>query len=272
MSFFFSKWFTISYIPWQVRELENQIAEERKTRLKQESRSLAAVTVQPSSAAAHKTMTDKKPPLNPSKLRLPLRRITNSLPPRSPLRSKSYTAFMSGKENSVRRNSMATNAVRPASPSTTAQFLQARRRVSVAVRPPAPSTTQVFQPRRRVSIATLPSHTISDITTPLRTSALRVTGGSSQQSRIRSQRKDRYSSLFAPLPELRTSVETTPMTVRRSSKFMMSSPVRADSREGSARHPTLLALQRKPVVWSPLRGLKSNRKSSLLPYRPTQMQ
>ncbi|KAL5196086.1 Kinesin-like protein KIN-14S [Glycine soja] len=253
----------------KVRDLENQIAEERKTRLKQESRSLAAVTVQPSSSTAHKTMTDKKPPLNPSKLRLPLRRITNSLPPRSPLRSKSYTAFMSGKENSVRRNSMATNAVRPASPSTTAQFLQARRRVSVAVRPPAPSTTQVFQPRRRVSIATLPSHTISDITTPLRTSALRVTGGSSQQSRIRSQRKDRYSSLFAPLPELRTSVETTPMTVRRSSKFMMSSPVRADSREGSARHPTLLALQRKPVVWSPLRGLKSNRKSSLLPYRPT---
>ncbi|KAH1037624.1 hypothetical protein GYH30_056794 [Glycine max] len=253
----------------KVRDLENQIAEERKTRLKQESRSLAAVTVQPSSSTAHKTMTDKKPPLNPSKLRLPLRRITNSLPPRSPLRSKSYTAFMSGKENSVRRNSMATNAVRPASPSTTAQFLQARRRVSVAVRPPAPSTTQVFQPRRRVSIATPPSHTISDITTPLRTSALRVTGGSSQQSRIRSQRKDRYSSLFAPLPELRTSVETTPMTVRRSSKFMMSSPVRADSREGSARHPTLLALQRKPVVWSPLRGLKSNRKSSLLPYRPT---
>ncbi|KHN20221.1 Kinesin-4, partial [Glycine soja] len=253
----------------KVRDLENQIAEERKTRLKQESRSLAAVTVQPSSSTVHKTMTDKKPPLNPSKLRLPLRRITNSLPPRSPLRSKSYTAFMSGKENSVRRNSMATNAVRPASPSTTAQFLQARRRVSVAVRPPAPSTTQVFQPRRRVSIATLPSHTISDITTPLRTSALRVTGGSSQQSRIRSQRKDRYSSLFAPLPELRTSVETTPMTVRRSSKFMMSSPVRADSREGSARHPTLLALQRKPVVWSPLRGLKSNRKSSLLPYRPT---
>ncbi|KAL2600615.1 hypothetical protein GLYMA_10G154200v4 [Glycine max] len=256
----------------KVRELENQIAEERKTRLKQESRSLAAVTVQPSSAAAHKTMTDKKPPLNPSKLRMPLGRITNSLPPRSPLRSKSYTAFMSGKENSVRRNSVVTSAVRPASSSTTAQFLQARRRVSIAVRPPAPSTTQVLHTRRRVSIATLPSQTTSDITTPLRTSAFRVTGGSSQQSRIRSQRKDRYSSLFAPLPELRTSVETTPMTVRRSSKFMMSSPVRADSREGSARHPTLLALQRKPVVWSPLRGLKSNRKSSLLPYRPTQMQ
>ncbi|TKY52220.1 Kinesin protein [Spatholobus suberectus] len=262
----------------KVRDLENQIAEERKTRLKQESRSLAAVSAQPSSSSqhttAHKTMTDKKPPLNPSKLRLPLRRITNSLPPPSPLRSKSYTAFMNGKENSVRRTSMATNAVRPAAPSTTAQFLQARRRVSCAVRPPAPSTTQVFQPRRRVSIATLRPDTTSDMTTPLRSSAFRVTSGTSQQSLIRSQRKDRYSSLFAPLPELRASVETTPMSVRSSSKFMMSSPAQADSRVGQTRHPTVLALQRKPVVWSPLklRGLKTNRKSSLLPYRPTQMQ
>ncbi|KAK7391996.1 hypothetical protein VNO78_20422 [Psophocarpus tetragonolobus] len=255
----------------KVRDLENQIAEERKTRLKQETRSLAAMSAQPSSSIAPKTMTDKKPPLNPSKPRLPLRRITNSLPPRSsPLRSKSYTAFRNGKENSSRMTSVATNAVRPAAPSTTAQFLQARRRVSIAVKPPAPSTTQIFQPRRRVSIATLP-HTVSDITTPLRTSAFRVTSGSNQQSRIRGLRKDRYSSLFAPLPELRASVETTPMSVRSSSKFMMGTPpAQANSREGPTRHPTLLALQRKPVVWSPLK-LKV-RKSSLLPYRPTQMQ
>nr|KYP74335.1 Kinesin-4 [Cajanus cajan] len=203
----------------KVRDLESQIAEERKTRLKQESRSLAAVSGQPSSSSqhttSHKTMTDKKPPLNPSKLRMPLRRITNnSLPPRSPLRSKSYTAFMNGKENSARRTSMPTNAVRPAAPSTTTQFLQARRRVSIAVKPPASSTTQVFQPRRRVSIATFRPETTSDMTTPLH------------------------------------------------------------SRVGSTRHPAVLALQRKPLIWSPLKlrgGLKNNRKSSLLPYRPTHM-
>ncbi|KAK7344235.1 hypothetical protein VNO77_13612 [Canavalia gladiata] len=340
----------------KVRDLENQVAEERKIRLKQESRSLAAVSAQPSSlqqhtAAAHKTMTDKKPPLNPSKLRLPLRRITNSLPPPSPVTSKSYTGFMNGKENTARRTSLATNtegytkprrasiAVRPPVPSTsqifqarrrvsiamrpsvpstsksytgfmngkentarrtslatntegytkprrasiavrppvpsTSQIFQARRRVSIAMRPSVPSTAQVLQPRRRVSIATLRPDTISDITTPLRTSALRYTGGSSvggQQSLVRSQRKDRYSCLFAPLPEFRASVETTPMSVRSSSKFM-GSPVQADSRVGT-RHPTGVALQRKPLLWSPLklRGMKSNRKSSFLPSRPTQMQ
>lgn len=167
---------------------------------------------------------------------------------------------------------MATNAARPAAPST-AQFLQARRRVSVAMRPPAPSTAQVLQPRRRVSIATAAPHTTSEITTPLRSSAFRVTRGNSRQSMAGSQRKGRYSSLFAPLP-VRASVETTPMSVRtNSSKFMMGSPTQADSRVGSSR---LLALQRKPVVWSPLqmRGLKNNNRksSSLLPYRPTPMQ
>ncbi|RDY13258.1 Kinesin-like protein KIN-14S, partial [Mucuna pruriens] len=252
----------------KVRDLENQIAEERKNRLKQESRALAAVSAQPSSSSSqqttvHRTITDKKPPMNPSKLRLPLGRITNYLPPQSPLRSKRYTTFMNGKENSARRTSMATNAVRQTAPSTT-QFFRARRRVSSVMIPPAPSTTQIFQPRRRVSCATLPPpHTTSDMTTPLRTPAFRVTSGSNQHSLIRSQRKDRYSSLFAPMPELRASVETTPMSVRRSiGKFMMGSPAQsqADSRVG---HPTALALQRKPVVWSPLklRGFKNNRKT-----------
>ncbi|WVY97883.1 hypothetical protein V8G54_030034 [Vigna mungo] len=260
-----------------VRDLENQIAEERKHRLKQESRALAAVSAQPSlpsqQTTAQKTMTDRKPPLNPSKLRQPLRKITNSVPPQSPRRSKNYTTFMNGKENSVRRASMATNSVRQAAPSTTGQFFQARRRVSIAVRPPpSTSTTQVIQPRRRVSIATLPLHTTSSMSTPLRTSAFRVTGGSNQQSRIRSQRKDRYSSLFAPMPELRESVLTTPMSVRSSSKFM-NSPTQADYRMmGPTRNQPVLALQRKPVVWSPLKLRTMNRKSSLLPYRPTQMQ
>ncbi|BAT95053.1 hypothetical protein LR48_Vigan10g090000 [Vigna angularis] len=258
----------------KVRDLENQINEERKHRLKQESRALAAVSAQPSLSSQQTTAQNRKPPLNPSKLRQPLRKITNSMPPRSPRRSKNYTTFMNGKENSVRRASMATNSVRQAAPSTTGQFFQARRRVSIAVRPPpSTSTTQVIQPRRRVSIATLPPHTTSGMSTPLRTSAFRVTGGSNQQSRIRSQRKDRYSSLFAPMPELRESVLTTPMSVRSSSKFMMNSPTQADSRMmGPTRNQPVLALQRKPVVWSPLKLRTMNRKSSLLPYRSTQMQ
>jgi len=167
---------------------------------------------------------------------------------------------------------MATTSVRPSVPSTTGQFLQARRRVSIAMRSPSTSTTQVIQPRRRVSIATLPPQTTSGLSTPLRNSAFRVTSGSSQQSRISGQRKDRYSSLFAPLPELRESIVTTPLSVRSSSKFMMNSPTQADSRMmGPTRNQPVLAL-RKPVVWSPLRVRTMNRKSSLLPYRPTQMQ
>ncbi|GAU42806.1 hypothetical protein TSUD_34500, partial [Trifolium subterraneum] len=135
----------------KVRDLENQVAEERKTRLKQESRSLAAVSSQPPTykhTAAHKTMTDKKPPLNPSKLRMPLRRITNFLPPPSPTTSKryTYTQQMNGKENSARRNSMTTN---------TESFARPRSRVSIAMRPPpVQPTTQILKPRRRVSIAT----------------------------------------------------------------------------------------------------------------------
>ncbi|XP_019452248.1 PREDICTED: kinesin-like protein KIN-14S [Lupinus angustifolius] len=293
----------------KVRDLENQIAEERKTRLKQESRSLAAVSAQPSSSkqtAVQKIITNKKPPLNPSKSRPPLRRITNLLRPSSPLTSKRYTAAMNGKENTVRRrNSMTTNTesfakprgrasiavpVRPPASSTTTQILQPRRRVSIAAlhpdtaydmttplrtSPSRPSAapTQVLQPRRRVSVATIRSDTTYDIKTPLRTSASQFNSGIGlQQSLKNNQRKDRYSSLFAQYSELRaSSVETTPMSIGSSSKFR-GSPVRADSR--LARHPTGLALQRKPLVWSPLKlkASKNNRKL-LWPSRPyTEMQ
>ncbi|XP_004495728.1 kinesin-like protein KIN-14S [Cicer arietinum] len=238
----------------KVRDLENQIAEERKTRLKQESRSLAAVSAQPPTfkhTAAQKTMADKKPPLNPSKLRMPLRRITNNLPPQSPITSKRYTHQMNGKENSARRSSMTTNIE---------GFARPRSRVSIAMRPPVQvqSTAQLLQPRRRVSIATLRPDPTSEMTTPLRTSVMR------------NQRRGRYSNLFAPLPEMRTtSIETTPNSIRSSSKFM-GSPVHAQaggSRMG--RHPTAVALQRRSFIWSPLklREMKNSRKSLLLPSK-----
>ena len=250
----------------KVRDLENQIAEERKTRLKQESRSLAAVSAQPStlSSLTQKTITkpplntSKRPPLNPSK-RPPLRGISNCLPPPSK-RRPSHASSMDGKENISRMTSMATNS---------AGLEKPRRRVSIAVRPPAPSTTQVLQPRRRVSMATLRPETTSDITSPLHTSASQSASGSRiQQSLIRNQRKARYSRLFAPMPEMRASVETSPTLMRSSSSKFVGSPIREDSQK--ARHPTVVALHHKSLVWSPLklRSLKNSRKSSLLPSRP----
>ncbi|XP_028770902.1 kinesin-like protein KIN-14S isoform X2 [Neltuma alba] len=246
----------------KVRDLENQIAEERKTRLKQESRAIA-ISAQPSKLAslkeapARKPLAEKKPPLNPSKLRMPLRRITtNILPQPSPMPSKKNgrVTYKNGKENTARKSIMTRNTEELVKP----------RRASIAVRPQtaAPSTSQVFQPRRRVSIATFRPDASSDLTTPLRSSASEFTGG--QQSSIRSQRKARYSRLFAPLPEMRASVETTPSIMRSSSKFM-GSPI------GAVRNPAVVALQRKSFVWSPLklRGLKNIRKSSLLPSRPS---
>ncbi|RDX94715.1 Kinesin-like protein KIN-14S, partial [Mucuna pruriens] len=232
----------------KVRDLENQIAEERKIRLKQESRSLAAVSAQPSTmtestinhTAAQKAM--KKPPLNPSK-RLPLRRITNFLPP-PPERRPSCSSSIDAKENIARTSSMTINIQ---------DLMKPRRRVSIAARPPAtpmePSTTQtLLKPRRRVSVATLCPVTSSDMTTPLRSPT--------QQSLIRNQRKARYSKLFSALPETRrsVSVETTSPTLMKSNSMC-----------GSPRYPTVVALQRKPLVWTPLKQksqkISSTRKS-----------
>ncbi|KAK7258858.1 hypothetical protein RIF29_24446 [Crotalaria pallida] len=237
----------------KVRDLENQIAEERKTRLKQESRSLASVSAQPSRLSSFKHTAAKKaipkPPLDPSK-RAPLRRITNFLPPSSPpppKRRPPHTSMDDGKENIAKT----TNRESPMKP---------RRRVSIAVRPPvAPSTTQVLQPRRRVSIATFRPDTTSDMSNLVEPKESSSGSSSIQQSlplTIRNQRKDRYSKLFAPMPEM-SSI----------GKFA-GSPTQSDS--WVAKHPTAIALRRKPVVFSPLkmRGMKTVRNSSILPSRP----
>ncbi|KAL2345692.1 hypothetical protein Fmac_006977 [Flemingia macrophylla] len=244
----------------KVRELENQIAEERKIRLKQESRLFASVSAQPLTASestinhANAQKTVNKPPLNPSK-RPPLRKITNFLPP-PPERRPSCSSSIDAKENTVR--TFTTNAQ---------GFMQARRRVSVAARPPpsapmTPSTTKtLLQPRRRVSVATLCPVTTSNMTTPHRSPT--------QQSLIRNHRKNRYSRLFTSLPETRTSVETSSPTLMRNNSKFAGSPTQADSQ--MARHSTVVALQRKPLVWTPLKqkGLKiSSRKSLVTPARP----
>ncbi|KAF5463421.1 hypothetical protein F2P56_019338 [Juglans regia] len=262
----------------KVRDLENQLAEERKTRLKQENRVLSTSSAQLSALsslkqAAQKSMTEKKPPLGPSKLRLPLRRITNFLPPPSPKpprKTGSTTSIVpastAGKENFYKTTMVATNS----------KSLMKPRRFSVAVRAPPLSTTtttttQVLQPRRRVSIATLRPESSSYMTTPLHSSASRFKHSSAigRQSFVRDPRKARYSRMFSPLPESRRAVETTPTALRSSSKFMGSPPTHAGSSQ--LRNPTVVALQRKALVWSPLklRSLKTNRKPSLLPSRPS---
>ncbi|RXH82293.1 hypothetical protein DVH24_036634 [Malus domestica] len=249
------------------RDLENQLAEERKTRLKQETRAFAAVSHQSSASSfrkqgAQKTAAEKKPPLAPPRSRLPLRRISNFMPPSSALPPKKtisrtpIPSSVDGKEN------ISTTAL--AGRNQKNQILP--RRISIAVRPPPATTQQVLQPKRRVSIATYRPDPNSHMTTPLHTSASLFNSG--RLSFARDPRKSRYSRLFSPMPELKSEAETTPTTMRRSSKFMGSPPTLAGSVR-AARHPAAVALQRKPVIWSPLklRGMKNRRPSLLLPLR-----
>ncbi|XP_024018671.1 kinesin-like protein KIN-14S isoform X1 [Morus notabilis] len=260
----------------KVRDLENQLAEERKARLKQESRALAAASAPSSSTSSlslkqvvQKTATDKKPPLAPNgnKLRIPLRRITNFLPPPSPLpplkETRPFTSAADCKENIPKMGNR-----RP---------LQARRISIATVRPPplsSSTTSQGLKPKRRVSIATFRPEPNCHLTTPLHTSASRFKNGGAAAGRfsmMRDPRKARYSRLFSPLPEMKTvGGETTPFAVR-SSKFMGSPPtLAAGSNIPRHHHPgAVIALQRKPLVWSPfkLRGMKPNRRPSLLASR-----
>ncbi|MBA0619333.1 hypothetical protein Godav_028522 [Gossypium davidsonii] len=253
----------------KVRDLENQLAEERKTRLKQESRAFAAAaSTRPSlKQATENTRTDKKPPLGPSKLRLPLRRITNFMPSASPMATKGKATRISlvtappsdDKEN---------NSETVMAPPTNTKNLLKPRRTSIAVKPPI--KTQGFQPKRRVSIATLrpDSHMT---TTPLRRSAsgFNNVGTMERPSLARDPRKARYSRLFSPLPEFSNPSETSPAAMRSSSKFMGSPPA-AQAGSLKPRHTTVVALQRKSLVWSPLKlkGMQSSyRKSSFLPLR-----
>ncbi|KAK8689082.1 hypothetical protein V6N13_087813 [Hibiscus sabdariffa] len=252
----------------KVRDLENQLAEERKTRLKQETRAFAASasTRPPLKQAAENTKTDKKPPLGPSKLRLPLRRITNFIPPASPLATKRKTSRMSMVASS---NDKENNSETVMAPTTNRKRLLEPRRSSIAVKPPT-AQAQVFQPKRRVSIATLRPD--SHMATPLHRSASGFNNGTMDRpSLVRDARKARYSRLFSPLPEFRNPSETFPAAMRSSSKFM-GSPLAAQAGSWKPRHPTVVALQRKSLVWSPLKskGMQSGyRKSSFLPLRPS---
>ncbi|GKV20670.1 hypothetical protein SLEP1_g30758 [Rubroshorea leprosula] len=254
----------------KVRDLESQLAEERKIRLKQETRAFASLSIQSSSLkqAVEKPKTERKPPLGPSKLRLPLRRITNVMPvpsPTLPQKSVSTKAFMMASTKGKENNTLRTMKAAP----NQKAFLQPRR-MSVAVRAP-PTTAEFLKPKRRVSIATLRPEPSLQMTTPLHTSSSHFKNGSAipRPSFVRGQRKARYSSLFSPLPELKNTSETTPTVMRSSSKFMGSPPIQPGS--WKPKHPTVVALQRKTLVWSPLKfkAMTNYRRPSLIPSQPS---
>ncbi|KAE8725230.1 hypothetical protein F3Y22_tig00009009pilonHSYRG00280 [Hibiscus syriacus] len=235
----------------KVRDLENQLAEERKTRLKQETRAFASSSSAASTRPPLRKAAEKKPPLGPSKARLPLRRIGNFVPPASPLATIKKTSRMSMVASSNDKENHSETAM------ANRKNLLKPRRSSIAIKPPI-ANTQVLQPKRRVSIATFRPdlHT----TTPLHKSASGFNNGTMDRpSLARDARKARYSRLFSPLPGFRNPSETSPTAMRSSSKFMGSPPA-AQAGSWKPRHPTVVALQRKSLVWSPLKlkGIQSS--------------
>ncbi|TYJ11637.1 hypothetical protein E1A91_A11G290400v1 [Gossypium mustelinum] len=241
----------------KVRDLESQLAEERKTRLKQETRAFSAAAAASTRSflrqETEKTKMEKKPPLVPTKLRQPLRKITNFMPPASPMPTN-------------RKTTRITMASVPEAKENNLKTMMAPRRNSIAVRPPT-TTTAVRQPKRRVSIATFRPD--SHMTTPLRssTSGFNHSSTMDRPSLMRDPRKARYSRLFSPLPKLPNPSETTPAAMRSSSKFMGSPPMQVGS--WKPKHPTVVALPRKSLVWSPLKLRGTQRKQSFLPLRPS---
>ncbi|XP_042518646.1 kinesin-like protein KIN-14S [Macadamia integrifolia] len=203
----------------KVRDLESQLAEERKARLQHENRT--SFSSAKSSALTYiqqgqSSTREKLPPLAPSKTRVPLRAITN-LWPQSPAQPRKnnianlwpQSPAPSRKNNFVKSNSASVED-RDSKTMTSTKTLMKPRRVSIAAVRALPSATAQFhQPKRRVSIATI--HPAS-MMTPATTSKI----GRFAFARD-PQNNRRVSRTFSPLPQLRTaSVEATPVGTRRS--------------------------------------------------------
>ncbi|KAK2632448.1 hypothetical protein EUGRSUZ_L01545 [Eucalyptus grandis] len=84
-----------------------------------------------------KTIAEKKPPLVPSKLRPPLRRITNFLPPPSP----SYRTVSKGPTLAIDKE----NIARPGAAANSRSLMKPRR-ISIATGRAPPSTGQFSEP------------------------------------------------------------------------------------------------------------------------------
>ncbi|XP_047342610.1 kinesin-like protein KIN-14S [Impatiens glandulifera] len=182
----------------KVRDLENQLGEERKTRLKQETRALAAATTtSKGGAGVNNNNGERKPPLAPplKNSRMPLRRITNflptsaasypPLPPPSSTKNTTnnnrYSIMFRGPVSSVDKENPMSSAIKN---NYKKKPLQARR-CSFVIKPSAAAastkTSQPLQPRRRASVATFRTESSSNsmtangsTITPRRGSVVRV--------------------------------------------------------------------------------------------------
>ncbi|CAH8364629.1 unnamed protein product [Eruca vesicaria subsp. sativa] len=178
-----------------VRDLEFELGEERKTRIKQETRVLATASSSSSTSTQLPTITEKKPPLAPTRsMRMQLRSITNFMPQQpSQLPTKRFSDTTS-KENNNSNNSFRRSSV-------DINTLMKPRRSSIPFRPAPPplaiascNNNKTLQARRRVCIAfaTLkpePSLSYMNMTT-LSCPAFRGGGGD--------PRRGRYSKFFSP--------------------------------------------------------------------------
>lgn len=204
----------------------------------------------------YKTSIDKKPPLAPpSKLRPALRKITNFMPNPSPLTSNkksmmSYLPVVNEEKENISRPLPREKPV-----------MKARR--SIAVTP-----QEAPQHKRRASIATFRPENSTHMTTPLHNSS----------ARLRTDRVGRQSFVWDPQRMWRTSrassavpqqsegstVLATPVG-HKSSKFRGSPPSHAAPGSWKPKHPTVVALQKKQLIWSPLklRDWKNKRTSFL---------
>lgn len=197
---------------------------------------------------------------------MPLRRISNFLPPPTPVPPYKASTFNHHATRNDKENM--SKMMMPSSAKVKTTVLRARRG-SIAVRPPPATVQKALQPRRRASIATLRPETNANVMTPLNPTRLRTDRVVGRQSFVWDpQRLWRTSRAHSPLPQLKEEanrmVEATPTAAgSRSSKFMGSPPTQAGS--WKPKHPTVVAVQRKHLVWSPLklRGMKSNRRSLL---------
>ncbi|RWR76677.1 kinesin-like protein KIN-14S isoform X1 [Cinnamomum micranthum f. kanehirae] len=223
----------------KVRELESQLADERKTRLQQENRA---------ASRDQKGLTsEKKPPLFPSKLkpRPPLSRITNVLPTSGRQMSSIVPTAVMDKENTVTTTAATTN---PAP--------MKARRISMAssIRP------LKIQPKRRVSIAVMQPETR---TFPMTLSSnTQYSYQNNDAMRRRSLVRDprRISRIFTPLPEA-VIVATTPDNKRNASSNSSRSKFSSPPTQASWRPklPTVASPRQRRLVSSPLnlRSLKN---------------
>ncbi|XP_034706064.1 kinesin-like protein KIN-14S [Vitis riparia] len=230
----------------KVRVLENQLAVERKTRLKQPL----------------KTIAEKKPPLGPSKLKMPLKEISNFLPPPSPIpphKTMSYSSILpastDNKENMLRPSAAATK---------TKSLLQPRRTIAKNKPSLGPSKLRMM-PVRRISYLLPPPSPILPASTDDRGNMPRPTAAATNTKSFLQPRRTSISLRLPQTstaqvlqPKRRVSIETllpefnshmiTPLTAELKSRGAMGS-------QSFVRNP--YRIQRISRIFSPLPGSRT---------------